>query len=335
MKFQISTPRHRRQDFESHARPQSGFTMVEIALCLAIIGFALIAIIGVLPTGLNVQKDNREETIIDQDAVTWLDAIRSGGRGYDDLTNYVIAITNYVWHYKLNGAETAYTLDSPAPDVYAFTPTRWFLNGAVQTGDQFLLTNGMHIIGALSRPKIEWDPNFAPYAAFYRNYVVANVRSMSGSAVEKYPQTNTTVLDAAFSYRMVPQIEAYLPFDTNLVRATVIDPLVPYDLSAPPSTIQVNEGPNPFDLAPLESTNYGGAYWDQVRANRSALGMAYTNSHDLRLTFRWPLLPNGSTGVGRHTFRVFVGGHMMRTNDPTPGVLNYPLYFFQPSTYAQ
>ena len=37
------------------------FTMIEIAICLAIIGIALVAIIGVLPLGMNVQRDNREE----------------------------------------------------------------------------------------------------------------------------------------------------------------------------------------------------------------------------------------------------------------------------------
>ena len=41
-------------------RTQAAFTMVEIAICLAVIGFALVAIIGVLPIGMNVQKDNRE-----------------------------------------------------------------------------------------------------------------------------------------------------------------------------------------------------------------------------------------------------------------------------------
>ena len=41
-------------------RSNSAFTMVEIALALAIIGFALVAIIGVLPFGLNVQRQNRE-----------------------------------------------------------------------------------------------------------------------------------------------------------------------------------------------------------------------------------------------------------------------------------
>src|SRR5688572_19987194 len=74
---------------------ETAFTMVEIAIALAVIGFALVAIIGVLPSGLEVQKDNREETVINQDAVYFMDAIRSGARGADDLTNYVFAITNY------------------------------------------------------------------------------------------------------------------------------------------------------------------------------------------------------------------------------------------------
>src|ERR1043165_8058335 len=74
-----------------------GFTMIEIALCLAIIGFALVAIIGILPAGMQVQKDNREDTIINQDATYWMEAIRNGSVGLDDLTNYVDAIiTNNV-----------------------------------------------------------------------------------------------------------------------------------------------------------------------------------------------------------------------------------------------
>ena len=78
----------------------SAFTMIEIAISLAVIGFALVAIIGILPTGMQVQKDNRQETIINQDASVWMDAIRSGARGYDDLTNYVLAITNTVTFFQ-------------------------------------------------------------------------------------------------------------------------------------------------------------------------------------------------------------------------------------------
>ena len=39
-------------------------------------------------------------------------------------------------------------------------------------------------------------------------------------------------------------------------------------------------------------------YWCQIRNNRRIYGVAYTNSHDIRLTFRWPLLPNRDAGNG-------------------------------------
>ena len=45
-----------------------GFSMIEIAIALGVIGFALVAIVGILPLGLTVQRDNRAETIINQDA---------------------------------------------------------------------------------------------------------------------------------------------------------------------------------------------------------------------------------------------------------------------------
>jgi len=77
--------------------------MIEIAISLAVIGFALVAIIGILPTGMNVQKENREDTIINNDMSIFMNAIRNGERGLDDLTNYVMAITNYVTQYTANG----------------------------------------------------------------------------------------------------------------------------------------------------------------------------------------------------------------------------------------
>ena len=53
----------------SHRRVRRtlAFTMVEVALSLAIIAFAVVAVIGILPTGMQVQRDNREMTIINQD----------------------------------------------------------------------------------------------------------------------------------------------------------------------------------------------------------------------------------------------------------------------------
>ena len=151
------------------------FTMIEIALCLAIIGFALVAIIGVLPTGMGVQKDNREETIINQDAVMWLDTIRSGARGHDDLTNYILWITNVVTEFTI-GATTNMVPGHSNVYVYSFTSST---KDGVQMNPRLDLTNGQIIIGLLSKPKLE-PPN--PVAGnFLSNYIVATVRSMSGS----------------------------------------------------------------------------------------------------------------------------------------------------------
>ena len=75
--------------------------MIEIAISLAVIGFALVAIIGILPIGMSLQKDNQQETIINQDASVFLSAIRSGAQGLDYLTNYVIGITNYLVQYNI------------------------------------------------------------------------------------------------------------------------------------------------------------------------------------------------------------------------------------------
>ena len=75
-------------DFPKSRRAKA-FTMMEVAISLAIIGIALVAIIGVLPIGMNVQQDNRQETIIGQDASVLIEDIRNGALGGDDLTNYV------------------------------------------------------------------------------------------------------------------------------------------------------------------------------------------------------------------------------------------------------
>jgi prepilin-type N-terminal cleavage/methylation domain-containing protein len=74
------------------SRPSSAFTLIEIALCLAVIGIALTAIIAVLPLGMDVQRENREATVINQDATIFMEAIRNGARGADDLTNYVYEV---------------------------------------------------------------------------------------------------------------------------------------------------------------------------------------------------------------------------------------------------
>ncbi|MBM3847169.1 MAG: type II secretion system protein [Verrucomicrobia bacterium] len=57
---------------------RGGFTLLEIAVSLAVIGFAIVAVLGVLPSGLNIQRDTRERTIVTQDAAYIIEAIRRG-----------------------------------------------------------------------------------------------------------------------------------------------------------------------------------------------------------------------------------------------------------------
>jgi hypothetical protein len=119
-----------------------------------------------------------------------MNAIRNGARGLDDLTNYVIAITNAVTSFSSSGTpgSTSY---------YWYTPTDSNPPG-------FPINSGSRIIGLLSTPRF-----MAARQGFESNYVVAAVRSLSGPASEKYPQNNPDVQDLGFSYRMVSEVMTY------------------------------------------------------------------------------------------------------------------------------
>jgi type II secretory pathway pseudopilin PulG len=175
--------------------------MIEIAISLAVIGFALVAIIGVLPLGMNVQKENREETIINQDASVFMNAIRNGARGMDDLVNYVMAITNYnsVTPYNIQTGKPSHP---PSINIYWYTPNNSYF------GPGFALTNGYRIIGLLSTPKITLMPMGANVLV-NSNYVVASIRSLSGAVSDKFPQNNAAVQDLALSYRMISEVVGY------------------------------------------------------------------------------------------------------------------------------
>jgi type II secretory pathway pseudopilin PulG len=74
----------------------AAFTLIEIAICLGVIAFALVAIIGILPAGLQVQRDNREDTIINQEGTYLMEAIKNGAEGLEEFAGRVdyIVITN-------------------------------------------------------------------------------------------------------------------------------------------------------------------------------------------------------------------------------------------------
>ena len=146
--------------------------MIEIALALGVIGFALVAIIGILPIGMNVQRETHQDTIIGQDGPFFLEAIRGGGptNGFgtstslDFLTNYVESITV--------GA-TIYTNNAGSPNY---------------------LRNGQMILGLLS------TPGGAPGVAN-----TALIRGLTGAATEQNGSNALT----AFRYYMNVEIDPF------------------------------------------------------------------------------------------------------------------------------
>ena len=299
-----------------HVSRVTGFTMVEIAICLAIIGIALVAIIGVLPIGINVQRDNREETLIDQDATVLLENIRNGARGLDDLTNYVYAITNYWTEYTAAGKAGG----SPV-NVNGYTSAGAFVGPGYSSKVGLPLTNGVNIIGLLSTPEYT-DNNGMPIATLinggYSNYVFAYVHSLSGPAVEKPPQDNAILVGDSFGYKLICE---NVPVAVNL-------PLT-WQAQAYSAGEQVfQSGIYWRATAPTLAGDVPGIspLWVQY----SYLPLLAANLRELRLTFLWPLLPNGSPGNGRQTFRTSVAGQIV----PTNVVAFNTLYFFQPQFFT-
>ena len=272
--------------------------MIEIAISLAVIGFALVAIIGILPTGMNVQKENREETIIGQDASVLMDAIRSGAQGMDELTNYVVAITNW---------QTAYNAKGKPIGPGGATPLGYTYTNSI---NNFLLTNGAHIVGLLSTPKYTSGSTNDLKVLLCSNYVVAYVRSLSGPASEKFPQTNDAIRELAFNYRLAADVVPYASYDPNWTNFS-------YDTA-----------PSLYAPTNLPEIIARSNYWRVVRNIQ-------TNLYDVRLTFRWPLLVNGNVGNGRQVFRTLASGHLQIVGDPEDGTNPTNTYFFQPRNYVR
>jgi len=183
--------------WERHGhRSTCAFTLVEIAIALGVIGFALVAIIGILPTGLQIQRDNRAETIINQDGTFWIEAIRNGARGLDELVNHVESISLITSNYSVN------------------PPT-------VSSSNYFKLnagyTTGSNIIGLLTAP------------AYFRDTVaLAVVTAISGGAAEK--SSSAADRELAFRYQMTVQVERSTNNTQSFAALSAIaDPSYPLD----------------------------------------------------------------------------------------------------------
>ncbi|MGA2555455.1 MAG: hypothetical protein ABSG04_04200, partial [Verrucomicrobiota bacterium] len=164
--------------------------MIEIAIALGVIAFALIAIIGILPVGLNVQRETHQDEVIGQDGRFFLEAIRKGGpatnlganTSLDFLTNYVEQIA--IITISANGNATAtnvYTTNVPSGHYY---------------------TNGAMILGLLTTPASYW-----PVYGQNLNSVTARIRGLTGAATEQGGSNAVT----AFRYYMNVEI---VPFNS-------------------------------------------------------------------------------------------------------------------------
>lgn len=271
------------------ATGRAAFTMVEIALCLGVIGFALVAIIGILPSGMSVQKDNREETVINFDGTFLMNAIRTGAQGQDDLTNFIINITNYFTEYNSNNVVIGSSLNWYTTSGFSVGPNGASLN---------VLTNGANIIGLMSGPK--YVPAGPPGSGnYFSNFTTADFRGLTGDAVDQ--GTNSGSQDFAFKYRVSCEIMPSASY------AFYTDPTVWQNLTAPSQTMFAN--PNP-------------------PASLTALAFQ-TNFSQVRLNFRWPILPNGQTANGRLVFRSSVSGTFLNV-DGTYGGVAVPFYYLRP-----
>lgn len=151
--------------------------MVEIALSLAIIAIALLAIAGILPAGLQVQKENRQDTIVLEDGNYLLDTIRNGSEGVFTLSNHVESIT---------------ISNAPSGTVNTYS--------ADDLGNNW---TSERILGLLSTP--QWTLFQDPNGFRGTNTVFAVVKALSGSALEQSPGLN----EIAFRYRITAELSPY------------------------------------------------------------------------------------------------------------------------------
>ncbi|MDI9401762.1 MAG: hypothetical protein ACOX2U_00490 [Limisphaerales bacterium] len=182
--------------------------MVEIALCLAIVGFALVVIMGVLPLGGQAQKKNRENTLSLIDGNYLLEAITHGARGYDDLGLYVDEILLYSDSNTSAGPQAV--IQNNVSDG-TYWGTREIVG--LLTAPRFLLTSSN-----------VWVPNYLNNNRILGNSLYTNMtcrlkmRSMSGSSSDK--GNNEANRDFGMAYLVDVDV---LPLQTNVLNMSQLD----------------------------------------------------------------------------------------------------------------
>lgn len=186
-------------------RREHAFTMVEIVLSLAIIAVALVAIIGVLPIGLNVQSDNKEESIINADAAIWMQFLTKGAQGgeYFKPVSPLPGPIFYINEVRVDENLKSRNLANALLDEDAVTSTK------TTYIDKF--NSAQDLLGLLSLPKYRFTPyrvkvgdEFVDWTdgQTYTNWnVYADVRALNGNMADLGAD-----MDFAFKYRMIPEL---------------------------------------------------------------------------------------------------------------------------------
>jgi hypothetical protein len=187
--------------------------------------------------------------------------------------------------------------------VYFITNNRVFFNNGTPSVqplgyDSTFLTTGARIVGLMSTPQYTDVPG-NPIGSLVggngvSNHIIAYVRSISGAASEKPPQDNPIIRggkdDSGDSFA----------YHVLCVNAPVAMDTNLYNATLYP------DGPPAYDK--------------QLAANL----------RELRLTFFWPIQPNGKVGTGRQSYRTLVTGQMQSDKSINTAYL----YYFQPQAFT-
>jgi prepilin-type N-terminal cleavage/methylation domain-containing protein len=192
-----------------------GFTLVEIAVSLAVLAFALVAVVGVLPIGINVQRENRERTVINEDARLLMEAMRQGNQALGALTNHVEAIILTMTNRNAESSFAYYFADNPIPNSLAAWKGTWLATN-----------NPVFDIAALTSPR-----GFAQAPGFNYYRSMAVMRAMSGAFTEQAQAPAGQLSDLSFRYLLTVEVSPYESFANSEIAAAT-------EAGYPPEAIQ-------------------------------------------------------------------------------------------------
>lgn len=269
----------------SAVRRVAAFTMVELALCIAIVAFAMVAILGVLPLGLSVQKQNREETIIDQEGPMWLEVIRRGGIGWDELTNYIDSIVIEQTPVNRSGQTRVFGFRGP-----------FFPAGFPVPLPGTTLATADDVVSLLSIPRFEADKG-----TILSNKVTAMSRSFSGDFNSQIRPNGTG---------------SFIPEDRQIDDALRYQ----FQVEITPATQLPTQDVSPTNFVAQAGINLGG-YLNALRldtnlvselsSTRNSQDALAATLYDVKLVFRWPVFRVGeelTVGPGQRVLRTQMYG---------------------------